>query len=235
MTVLCSTVPLLVLALSLCLVGAQAGETQDNFLVSDWKLLYAFSDSAIAEQTVFIYEDNTFEVMDEDESKKGTWTFDGKLLELTADAETLSLIWNEAEHRFSGEYNGMNVTMYMSIEPENEETSAEETAEAPMTATVVGGWTIAEDPAITDEINNIFSRALDNYQTGTITVAYTPYAYLGSQVVAGTNHAVLCRASEINKGTSWAIVYIYEDLQGNATVMNIADFNFGGLCTYGVE
>ena len=224
---------ILVLALTIGL-GCACAE-QDNFLVSDWKLLYAFGDSAIAEQTVFIYEDNTFEVMDEDESKKGTWTFDGKTLELTAEDETVSLKWNEAEHQFSGEYNGMTITMFMSIEPENEEVSAEETAEAPMTGAVVGGWTIAEDPAITDEINNIFSRALDNYQTGTITVVYTPYAYLGSQVVAGTNHAILCRASEINKGTSWAIVYIYEDLQGNATVMNIAGFDFGSLCTYGAK
>jgi hypothetical protein len=226
---------MLVLALSLCLAGSLAEEAQDNFLISDWKFLYTFGDSAIAEQTVFIYEDNTFEIMDGNDSEKGTWTFDGETLTMTANDQTVSLKWNEAEHRFSGEYNGMNITMYMSIEPENEEAPAGQTAEAPMTGAVVGGWTIAEDPAIIDEINNIFSRALDNYQTGMITVAYAPYAYLGSQVVAGTNHAILCRASEISKGTSWAIVYIYEDLQGNATVMNIADFDFGSFCTYGAE
>lgn len=118
---------ILVLALTLGL-GCACAE-QDNFLVSDWKLLYAFGDSAIAEQTVFIYEDNTFEVMDEDESKKGTWTFDGKLLELTADAETLPLIWNEAEHRFSAEYNGLTVTMYMYVEPEEESLPAEKPTE----------------------------------------------------------------------------------------------------------
>lgn len=118
---------ILVLALTLGL-GCACAE-QDNFLVSDWKLLYAFGDSAIAEQTVFIYEDNTFEVMDEDESKKGTWTFDGKLLELTADAETLPLIWNEAEHRFSAEYNGLTVTMYMYVEPEEESQPAEKPTE----------------------------------------------------------------------------------------------------------
>ena len=116
---------MLVLALSPCLIGAQAEETQDNFLVSDWKLLYTFGDSAIAEQTVFIYEENTFEVMDEDESKKGTWTFDGKTLELTADEKTLPLVWNEAEHRFSAEYNGLTVTMYMYIEPEEKSQPAE--------------------------------------------------------------------------------------------------------------
>ena len=74
--------------------------------------------------------------------------------------------------------------------------------------------------------------ALDDYQTGTITIAYTPVTYLGSQVVAGTNHAILCRASEINKGSKWVIIYIYEDLEGNASVIDVADFDFGALCTY---
>ena len=81
----------LILALSLVLGLACARAEQDNFLVSDWSLLYTFGDSAIAEQTVFIYEDNTFEVMDGDESKKGTWTFDGETLVLTADDESVSL------------------------------------------------------------------------------------------------------------------------------------------------
>ena len=34
---------------------------------------------------------------------------------------------------------------------------------------------------------------------------------------------ILCQADEINKGYSWVIVFIYEDLQGEATIMNIAD------------
>ena len=110
---------MLALVLFLGLTCAQAEES--NFLISDWKLFYAFGDSAIAEQTVFIYEDNTFEIMDEDESKKGTWTFDGETLALTADGETLTLKWNEEVHQFSGDYNGMTLTMYMSIEPEGED------------------------------------------------------------------------------------------------------------------
>ena len=84
-----------------------------------------------------------------------------------------------------------------------------------------------EAEAITDEINNIFWQAMDSYQTGTITIAYTPVAVLGTQVVAGTNYAVLCRASEINKGRSWVIVYLYRDLEGNASVLKIADVPLG--------
>ena len=216
----------LILALSLVLGLACARAEQDNFLVSDWSLLYTFGDSAIAEQTVFIYEDNTFEVMDGDESKKGTWTFDGETLVLTADGEGVSLKWNEEAHQFSGEYNGMTMTMHMAIEPEEENQPADKTAEAP-TGMLAGGWTVANDPAITDDINNIFYQALNNFQTGTITVSYTPVALLGTQVVAGTNYAVLSKASEINKGTSWVIIYLYQDLENNASVIRVADLPLG--------
>lgn len=217
---------LMALVLTLGIACALAEDAPDNFLISDWKLFYAYGDSAIAEQTVFIYEDNTFEVMDEDQSAKGTWTFDGETLEMTTNNETISLKWNEDAHQFSGEYNGMTVTMYMSIEAEGGET-ADATAEAPAGATLAGGWTIAEDPAITDNIKNIFFQGLDSYHTGTITVAFTPVALLGTQVVAGTNYAVLSKASEINQGSKWVIIYLYQDLEGNATVLSVADLPLG--------
>lgn len=217
---------IMVLVMSLGLSCAWAEAAQDNFLISDWKLFYSLGDFAIAEQTIFIYEDNTFEAMDENESKKGTWTFDGETLTLTSDDETLSLKWNKENHQFTGNYNGMTITMYMSIEAESKETT-DSTAGAPAGGTLAGGWTVADDPAITDDVNNIFFRALDSYQTGTITVAYTPVALLGTQVVAGTNYAVLSKASEINKGSKWVIIYLYQDLEGNAAVLNIADVELG--------
>ena len=58
----------LVVLLVFSLAAAQA--EQDNFLISDWKLQYTYDETLIAEQTIFIYEDKTFEVMDEDQSKK---------------------------------------------------------------------------------------------------------------------------------------------------------------------
>lgn len=216
---------ILVLALSLGLVCAQA--EQDNFLISDWKLFYALGDSAIAEQTIFIYEDYTFEVMDEDESKKGTWTFDGEILALTADGETMTLKWNEEVRQFSGDYNGMTLTMFMSIEPEEGTEPSGETAEVPETGMLAGGWSISDDQTVTEDINNLFWQAMDSYQTGTITISYTPVTVLGNQVVAGTNYAILCRASEINKGTTWVVVYLYQDLEGTASVLSIADLVLG--------
>ena len=210
------------LVMILGIACARAEDTQDNFLVSDWKLFFALGDTTIAELTIFFYEDNTYEMIDEDESKKGSWTFDGETLQLMADNETASLKWDEEAYQFSGEYNGMTITMRMSVEPESEMAETVPAAEMP-----AGGWTIAEDQTITDDLNNIFFRALDSYQTGTITVAYTPKALLGTQVVAGTNYAVLCRASEINKGSKWVIIYLYRDPEDNATVLSIADVALG--------
>lgn len=90
-----------------------------------------------------------------------------------------------------------------------------------------GGWTAAGDSAITDEINQLFWQAMDSYQTGMITVSYTPVAYLGSQVVAGTNHAILCRSQEINHSPVWVIVYLYQDLEGNASVLQVTELSLG--------
>ena len=84
------------------------------------------------------------------------------------------------------------------------------------------------------DIEQMLSKALDGYQTGITKLTYTPVAYLGSQVVAGTNHAILCKATGDNGASAWVIVYLYQDLKGNVSVMNIADFDFSFLCTYGL-
>ena len=213
---------LLAVALSFCMIVALA--EQDNFLVSDWTLSYAYGDSTIAEQTIFIYEDGTFEAMVENDSATGTWTFDGETLALTGGDETISLVWNEEAHQFSGEYSGLTLTMFVPIEPEEETADSEEAMSIPELA---GGWTVAEDPAITEEISSLFWNGMDSYQTGMITVSYTPVAYLGWQVVAGSNHAILCRSQEINHPAVWVIVYLYVDMEGNASVLNIAELPLG--------
>lgn len=98
---------------------------------------------------------------------------------------------------------------------------------------LAGGWTPAEDPTVTEELRNLFAQG-----TATITgVGYIPVAYLGSQVVAGTNHAFLCQAVTAYPGSldtppAWVIVYLYRDLGGNVSILSIADFDIGVLCTY---
>jgi len=111
-----------------------------------------------------------------------------------------------------------------------EETSADG-AEVPVFSGLAGGWQAAENGEITEEVQKVFDKGLE----GLVGVSYTPVLYLGSQVVAGTNHAILCQASVVvpDAVPYWAIVFLYEDLQGNVTLMNIAPFDFGQLCTYG--
>ena len=97
----------------------------------------------------------------------------------------------------------------------------------------LGGWTPAEDPAVTEERQAIFDKGME----GLLGVGYKPVAYLGSQVVSGTNHAFLCQATVVvpNAKPSWVIVYLYENLQGEVSILNIAEFDISALCTYGAE
>ena len=81
---------------------------------------------------------------------------------------------------------------------------------------IVGGWTRADSPAITGDFRNVFDKATETL-TG---MQYVPVAYLASQVVAGTNHRVLCKATATvpDAETSYAIVTVYEDLTGGAEI-----------------
>ena len=99
--------------------------------------------------------------------------------------------------------------------------------------TLCGGWTPSEDPAVTEELKALFDRGTEAL-TG---ASYIPVAYLGSQVVAGTNHAFLCQAVTAYPGSletapAYAMVYLYEDLSGQVSILSIADFDIGSLCTY---
>ena len=96
---------------------------------------------------------------------------------------------------------------------------------------LAGGWTPADDPTVTQERSDLFYKALGDL----VGVEYTPIAYLGSQVVAGTNHCFLVQKRVVIPDAipSYILVFIYEDLQHNAEIMNMADFDFGSFCTYG--
>ncbi|MBQ6595337.1 MAG: hypothetical protein IJH78_06770 [Clostridia bacterium] len=98
---------------------------------------------------------------------------------------------------------------------------------------MTGGWTPSADPAITEDVQALFDKGLE----GLVGVDYVPVAYLGSQVVAGTNHAILCQGTVVypDAAPAYFIIYLYEDLEGNVSIMNIADLDIGSLCTYGAE
>ena len=96
---------------------------------------------------------------------------------------------------------------------------------------LAGGWTPAEDYTVTEERQALFDKGLE----GLLGVNYVPVAYLGSQVVAGTNHVFLCQAAVVYPDAQpyYVLLYLYEDLQGQVTILNIADLDIGALCTYG--
>ena len=97
--------------------------------------------------------------------------------------------------------------------------------------TLSGGWAYAEDPAITDEIRANLSKALE----GITGAEYEPVANLGTQVVAGLNRCLLCKVTPVvpDAVPHYALVYVYENLEGGAEITDVLDFDFGALCTYG--
>ena len=89
---------------------------------------------------------------------------------------------------------------------------------------VDGGWGTASDPTLTDEVRALFEKALD----GLVGVNYVPVTYLGTQVVAGYNHAILCQATTVYPGAAprWVIMYLFEDPDGNVAITDIRDLNW---------
>lgn len=83
-----------------------------------------------------------------------------------------------------------------------------------------GGWMPADSPALSEEISEIFSKAME----GLTGVDYTPLALLGTQVVAGTNYAIICEATVVYPDAEpyYAIVYVSENLDGIASLLDIA-------------
>ena len=110
-----------------------------------------------------------------------------------------------------------------SAEPTTVETQAQEEP-------VVGGWSAADSPVVTDEVKTLVEKAASQLDGA----AYTPVAYVASQVVAGTNHLVLCEVAPVTPDAkaTYALVTIYEDLQGNAEITAVYNSEAESLGNY---
>lgn len=84
-----------------------------------------------------------------------------------------------------------------------------------------GGWVKPESSELTPHVKAVFDKAMEEL----VGVSYVPIELLATQTVAGTNYAILCKAQVVVPGAEEyeAVVYIYEDLEGNATVSDIVD------------
>ena len=95
-----------------------------------------------------------------------------------------------------------------------------------------GGWNVESSgrpyTLFEEKENNVFDKA-----TSTLAgMSYKPLVLMGTQVVAGTNYAVLCYGSATVPDAKEGIylLTIYEDLEGNGQLIssayvNLADYN----------
>jgi hypothetical protein len=86
---------------------------------------------------------------------------------------------------------------------------------------IVGGWEKVEDGTITEELQEIFDKAIE----GLTGVGYKPIRLVEKQIVSGTNYKFLCEATTVtaNPTTREAYVIVYQDLQGNVSILEIQD------------
>lgn len=86
---------------------------------------------------------------------------------------------------------------------------------------MTGGWEATAETAITDEVQEVFDKALKNSNDE----KYEPIALLSTQVVAGMNYCFLCKIKDTVP--SYAFVYVYEDVQGEASILEVQNIEFG--------
>lgn len=89
---------------------------------------------------------------------------------------------------------------------------------------IAGGWAInttCGNVIIPDEAREALSLAASEL----LGAEYAPIAYLGSQVVAGTNYAFLCKVTTVTPDplTKLAVVVVYKDLDGAAEITDVND------------
>ena len=99
-------------------------------------------------------------------------------------------------------------------------------------APLVGGWTITEDSSITPEAQAVFVKAMEELDGAD----YEPIDLLATQLVSGTNYCFLCRIAPVvpDPVHEYAFVYIYENLQGNAEILDVQEISFGIRPVYNI-
>ena len=86
-----------------------------------------------------------------------------------------------------------------------------------------GGW---EAPGNTDISMHPEARAALEKAVSVMTGAeYEPVSLLATQVVAGTNYCILCKVTAVVPDALpvYELVYVYEDLEGNAEIISIRE------------
>lgn len=89
---------------------------------------------------------------------------------------------------------------------------------------LAGGWFCGE--AVGGALGKDAQAAFDKAMEGFSGVGYAPLCVLGTQVVAGTNYAILAKATTVTAEpvSALAVVYVYADLSGGAEILGIEAF-----------
>lgn len=92
---------------------------------------------------------------------------------------------------------------------------------------LAGGWQVAESAEVTESALEAFSIAAETLDG----VAYEPIALLGTQVVAGMNYCILCRAAPVAPGAQscFVLAYVYAGLDGSAEFTHFAELDIAAL------
>ena len=102
-----------------------------------------------------------------------------------------------------------------------ERMSQEEWMETTIAEAMTGGGekVLHETGELPADAQAAFDKAVD----GLAGAEYVPVALMSTQVVAGTNYCILCQITPVvpNATSTWALVYIYADLDGNAEITNV--------------
>ena len=92
---------------------------------------------------------------------------------------------------------------------------------------LAGGWQIAESAEVTEAALEAFSVAAEALDGA----GYEPIALLGTQVVAGMNYCILCRAWPVasDAPAGFVLAYVYAGLDGSAEFTHFADIDIAAL------
>ena len=94
-------------------------------------------------------------------------------------------------------------------------------------AETVGGWTLTGHEEIPQEAQSAFDKAIETL----LGAEYQPIALLGTQLVSGMNYCFLCEVTVVYPGSEpyYVLMYIYQNLQGEAEVTRVVDLDIAAL------
>lgn len=87
-------------------------------------------------------------------------------------------------------------------------------------------WSVTAETTggrLPSHVQSAFEKAMESYYS----MPLIPLAYYGTQVVAGSNYALICKQQSMENGAECVLkdVTVYEHLDGNAEIASVEDFN----------